>query len=382
MVLGLVCPQASFATTTASASLSPASVATTVSQQDLSSSEDSVGLPTLLASRLTAVGHAPDATKKRGRVRPTLVTEQLPSAADQDIRCIVRNTFIEYRGIDLMSPLAEGNRRTREPMTCPASRVGRMNSLFEDTPNTIEFAPLEDIPPSPLPWRETPKTPSPEGALLPAAGQSSLSSDAAVFVPGLCQHYGEAAAAAGTPSLGPLSSFVLPPAHLGHAMQHQATTPAPPPPPRPAVPLVLAPALPPAPPLGYAPHTAASDPPCAPPPFSPRSAARPCLVASSPQQLGTPPPACPAPAAADLPSAGSYLHGTGACKPCLFMHTRGCENGLRCSFCHMCEPGEKKRRQKERQAITKKLVAGAVFPLPVVEQLPLQPLQNWFPPAR
>lgn len=197
MVLGLVCPQASFATTTASASLSPASIAT-LSQQDLSSSEDSVGLPTLLASRLTAVGHAPDATKKRGRVLPTLVTEQLPSAADQDIRCIVRNTFIEYRGIDLMSPLAEGNRRTREPMTCPASRVGRMNSLFEDTPNTIEFAPLEDIPPSPLPWRETPKTPSPEGALLAAAGQSSLSGDAAVFVPGLCQHYGEAAAAAGS----------------------------------------------------------------------------------------------------------------------------------------------------------------------------------------
>lgn len=35
------------------------------------------------------------------------------------------------------------------------------------------------------------------------------------------------------------------------------------------------------------------------------------------------------------PSAGSELHRTGACKPCLFSNTdRGCRNGADCEFCH------------------------------------------------
>jgi hypothetical protein len=55
----------------------------------------------------------------------------------------------------------------------------------------------------------------------------------------------------------------------------------------------------------------------------------------------------------DMPSAGSALHSSGECKPCAFLYTRGCENGPSCNFCHLCEPGEKKRRQKEKRAAFK-----------------------------
>lgn len=47
-------------------------------------------------------------------------------------------------------------------------------------------------------------------------------------------------------------------------------------------------------------------------------------------------------------SVGSLAHDMGKCKPCAFMYTKGCENGLDCQFCHICEPGEKKKRRKEK----------------------------------
>jgi len=54
-----------------------------------------------------------------------------------------------------------------------------------------------------------------------------------------------------------------------------------------------------------------------------------------------------------LPSAGSALHRWGACKPCAFHGIDGkqCTNGIECAFCHLCEPGEKKRRKQARQAL-------------------------------
>ena len=55
----------------------------------------------------------------------------------------------------------------------------------------------------------------------------------------------------------------------------------------------------------------------------------------------------------DLPSLGSASHGTGLCKPCAFHHTKGCQCGVNCTFCHLCLPGEKKRRQKEKQAVAR-----------------------------
>mmetsp|Transcript_34631 Transcript_34631/g.99806 ORF Transcript_34631/g.99806 Transcript_34631/m.99806 type:complete len:300 (-) Transcript_34631:117-1016(-) len=51
-----------------------------------------------------------------------------------------------------------------------------------------------------------------------------------------------------------------------------------------------------------------------------------------------------------MPSLGSAKHSSGKCKPCVFVHKTGCENGAVCEFCHLCQPGEKLRRQKERRA--------------------------------
>jgi len=60
-----------------------------------------------------------------------------------------------------------------------------------------------------------------------------------------------------------------------------------------------------------------------------------------------PPPSDPAPGSAELPSLGSARHALGSCTPCAFLHTKGCQNGFTCAFCHLCGPEEKKRRRKE-----------------------------------
>jgi len=62
--------------------------------------------------------------------------------------------------------------------------------------------------------------------------------------------------------------------------------------------------------------------------------------------LGEPTVGCP-----QLPTIGSAGHRTGTCKPCAFVHTKGCGNGVQCSFCHLCDPGAKKRKQKARVAM-------------------------------
>lgn len=69
-------------------------------------------------------------------------------------------------------------------------------------------------------------------------------------------------------------------------------------------------------------------------------------------QLATPslppPPPGPALGTSELPSFGSRGHAAGQCKPCAFLYTKGCENDLKCQFCHLCEPGERNRRKKEK----------------------------------
>lgn len=50
-------------------------------------------------------------------------------------------------------------------------------------------------------------------------------------------------------------------------------------------------------------------------------------------------------------SRGSALHAVGACKPCAFVFQDGCANGADCEFCHLCDPGERKRRKKERRKL-------------------------------
>mmetsp|Transcript_47643 Transcript_47643/g.87553 ORF Transcript_47643/g.87553 Transcript_47643/m.87553 type:complete len:208 (+) Transcript_47643:56-679(+) len=49
-----------------------------------------------------------------------------------------------------------------------------------------------------------------------------------------------------------------------------------------------------------------------------------------------------------FPSVGSVGHYTLQCIPCAFIHTKGCTSGAACRFCHLCDKGEKKRRQKQK----------------------------------
>ncbi|CAK8993666.1 unnamed protein product [Durusdinium trenchii] len=50
------------------------------------------------------------------------------------------------------------------------------------------------------------------------------------------------------------------------------------------------------------------------------------------------------------PSVGSIDHELGTCKPCAFVFKKngkqGCDSGKDCNFCHLCPPGEKKRRRR------------------------------------
>jgi len=48
-------------------------------------------------------------------------------------------------------------------------------------------------------------------------------------------------------------------------------------------------------------------------------------------------------------SKGSAQHHVGKCKPCAFVYRpAGCAEGSACTFCHLCGPEEKKRRQKQK----------------------------------
>eukprot|EP00928_Gymnodinium_smaydae_P046493 TRINITY_DN30981_c0_g1_i1.p1 TRINITY_DN30981_c0_g1~~TRINITY_DN30981_c0_g1_i1.p1 ORF type:complete len:222 (+),score=15.57 TRINITY_DN30981_c0_g1_i1:90-668(+) len=70
----------------------------------------------------------------------------------------------------------------------------------------------------------------------------------------------------------------------------------------------------------------------------------PCLLTEPPPSLGSP----------EMPTIGSALHAVAQCKPCAFVgKARGCSNGTSCPFCHLCDAGEKKRRQKEKKALWK-----------------------------
>merc|ERR1712151_1121186 len=50
-----------------------------------------------------------------------------------------------------------------------------------------------------------------------------------------------------------------------------------------------------------------------------------------------------------ISSVGSARHDMHRCKPCAFVHTEGCSKGANCVFCHLCPPGEKRRRETRRK---------------------------------
>lgn len=53
--------------------------------------------------------------------------------------------------------------------------------------------------------------------------------------------------------------------------------------------------------------------------------------------------------AMECPTVGSQAHFFGTCRPCAFFYTKGCGNGVLCSFCHLCDEGERKRRAKDKR---------------------------------
>lgn len=53
--------------------------------------------------------------------------------------------------------------------------------------------------------------------------------------------------------------------------------------------------------------------------------------------------------ATELPSRGSALHVSGACRPCAwFWKPTKCQNGQECWHCHLCPEGELKSRKKSK----------------------------------
>lgn len=58
----------------------------------------------------------------------------------------------------------------------------------------------------------------------------------------------------------------------------------------------------------------------------------------------------------DLDSVGSRLHDSGRCKPCAFFHTKGCNSGNGCLFCHRCPAHEKQRRKRLRRQLCHSLL--------------------------
>lgn len=61
-----------------------------------------------------------------------------------------------------------------------------------------------------------------------------------------------------------------------------------------------------------------------------------------------PPPGLPPPS--NFPSHGSVLHGTGMCKPCVWLwKPQGCDHGQDCMHCHMCPKREISERRKRRR---------------------------------
>lgn len=55
------------------------------------------------------------------------------------------------------------------------------------------------------------------------------------------------------------------------------------------------------------------------------------------------------PGSCGIPTIGSAGHASGTCRPCAFVHTKGCVNGAQCSFCHLCTSEDKRRLKRDQR---------------------------------
>jgi len=268
----------------------------------------------------------------------------------------VRNTFIHIGAPGLE---ADGFYRERAVVSCPGSNVGRLRQLFQDA----SLGHVLEVPPTPEYWRNA----------TPVASKVLLRLDDALAdtVPSTPEAYAVSGLSApaqyldSPPDLSYQQGFMGESMGMQHAQdacpyyQHHA----------PAHEwhhqvlgdlLNGAPHQDASPWLSGAPHQDAS--PWyssdfygtveqVPPQFHSAvpSSMPPLIVNHEP----VPAPSYAAPGSEELPSLGSAGHVEGVCKPCAFLHTKGCDNGAMCRFCHLCVPGEKKRRQKDKRHLMK-----------------------------
>ncbi|CAK0900724.1 unnamed protein product, partial [Prorocentrum cordatum] len=288
----------------------------------------------------------------------------------------VRNTFI-HGGL-ARSPSLEAFYREREVASCPGCRSGCLKDLFHEEVMDMESdrcGPSDSTTVTPV---LTPRSGSSETAssaaqhgvwqcmapvadedadgFVPRSGWSETESNAAqhtvwqymspMIVPGMAQAALQQAVLvhdpAATTTYDGTASWPFPAGTVGFqpwAAEEETAAPF----------VVGAPDAPPAPHGGRMlvrlADTLLADG-CGPPPRGPRREPHPA------------PPAEAAPGSEELPSVGSAHHGAGHCKPCAFVHSKGCADGPLCQFCHLCEPGEKKRRQREKLKCRKAAFQG------------------------
>jgi len=311
--------------------------------------DSEVALPTLLCSRPRIMA---EPVKQRSRPVPVPL-----DALEEPPALRVKNTFLEVGTPQLPSPLVR-----RAVSTCPSRRVGCMAGLREEMAGNIE-EPLESPTATPLaietpchmdtplagaalgPLNELPLAfpawaPPPELHFSTAFPPPSSSSSSSAWPVEVHLQQQTCDLAITFPSYAPNTEMmVLPELPLGEAAAAPhfvawrgagAVAPR-------AV-LSLADALD----VGASVEDLLA---AGLPNFSPADNVMSMLGTSS---HPPPPPAGPALGTAELPSVGSGAHASGCCKPCAFLHSKGCENGLACKFCHLCGPDVRKRRRQEK----------------------------------
>mmetsp|Transcript_88990 Transcript_88990/g.157575 ORF Transcript_88990/g.157575 Transcript_88990/m.157575 type:complete len:283 (-) Transcript_88990:49-897(-) len=248
---------------------------------------------------------------------------------------LVRNTFID-------DPIArpaslEGFLHERQAYSCPVSMVSDGSGVGE-----VSYCPGGELVKAAYKGIA-----SDQAATVPATRARSLETDA-----------GSECSTADTGAAGPRTTPDTPEAEYAK-IQLPPPLPLPPPPPsfleacaeagKPEYSQGATQPLSP-PPAPLAAPAFPSGPPAAaltPPP--PSENAQPVKVLRLEEALGPAPDQTEALAEAAA-SAGSAGHFKGLCRPCAFYSTKGCSSGVDCQFCHLCEPGEKKRRQKAKRA--------------------------------
>jgi len=299
--------------------------------------QDSDGLPNLLCRPMST----PESHLK-GRSTPAalLAVDMVPELfADQ---VCIKNTFIDE--IPQLSPTLLSFYRERNVSTCPSKKVGRLMSFSESplvlpsTPSDEEMVKTPLLSPCgfetpPLEIRSQLSAWSMKKDLFGTRGMPQLPGQACATTAPLHDvsdrqflslasvvvrdhHQQPMPASISTKSCGPDASDRLPP---------RAVPPPGPPPPPQHSPRMLS---------SLAAHEQ-------------RASAVICglLAPTGSAAPIPPPPPCHSPKV--LKSIGSKDH-PGRCKPCAFLHTRGCGNGMLCQFCHACAPEEIKRRRKQR----------------------------------